>query len=144
MKKPIFNWDPETGGALCVFQTKEKTYYGTAICAPEDRDLMSEKTGCFIAEKRAILNMLRDQRDRLKIELKALKKYYYSMNTSKYFDETSYSIRRLVSQMKQLTEDIQSLQIEIAAQQEFLTYYITEKGKLFKKIRENRQKDKNN
>lgn len=87
MKQPIFNWDPETGGALCIFQTKEKTYYGTAICAPKDRDMMSERTGCFIAEQRAILNMLRDKRDTLKIELKALKKYYYSMNKSKYFDE---------------------------------------------------------
>ena len=50
MKKPIFTWDLETGEALCVIKDKDKIYYGVAKCHPDDFDMKSEKTGCFIAE----------------------------------------------------------------------------------------------
>ena len=107
MKRPIFSWDPEEGTALCIKKKKKKTYYGIANCSPEDRDMMSEKTGCFIAEKRAYIMALQDFRDKLRIELKALKRFYYSINTSKYFDSKSYEVRRLISHIEMTKKDIE-------------------------------------
>lgn len=60
MKQLVFNWDSDTGSALCVLKNKNKTYYGTAVCSPKDKDMMSEKTGCEIAFSRARINALKD------------------------------------------------------------------------------------
>lgn len=140
MKKPIFTWNPDTGESLCVIKDRDKVYYGIASCAPEDLDMMNEKAGCFIAEKRAKIMMLRSKRDELKIELKALKKYYSSMNTSKYFDDTSYPIRRLISHMSRLSEDLEDIKNLLDYEQEILNKYIQEKEKFYQKIRKNRNK----
>ena len=137
-----FSWDPETGEALCLIQKKGKVYYGTAICSPEDTDMMNEKTGCYIAEQRAKLMMLRDQRDESKVELRALIKLYSSMNTSKYFDIDSYPIRRLLSHIKQLVQDIEDYKNLIKYERDALTNYIKAKEEFYQKIRQNRKKDK--
>ena len=147
MKKMNFSWDPKTGSSLCIIQTKHKTYYGYALCSIEDRDMMNEKTGCFIAEKRAMIKMLRDERDELKIEFKALKKYLSSMIYSKYFDTTSYPIRRLQRQMQDLLKQIDETKKSLKEEENSLTQYIQQKTEFYKKIRANRkaqeEKDKN-
>lgn len=139
MKKPIFTWDLESGEALCVIKNKEKVYYGIAKCHPEDMDMKSEKTGCFIAEERAKIMMLRSKRDELKIELNALKKYYASMCKSKYFDKTSYPIKRLLNHMSRIKKDIIDIKELLQHEQKILNVYISEKEKFYKKIRENRK-----
>lgn len=138
MKKPIFTWDLESGEALCVIKDKEKVYYGIAKCHPEDMDMKSERTGCFIAEERAKIMMLSHKRDELKIELKALKKYYASMNKSKYFDKTSYPIRRLLDHISKIEADIVDVKELLQYEKNFLNTYINEKEKLYKRIRHNK------
>lgn len=64
-REPAFSWDPETGSALCLLFNKNDTYIGTAFCSPEDKDMMSEKTGCEIAYHRALIAALRARRDDL-------------------------------------------------------------------------------
>jgi hypothetical protein len=83
MSKPSFCFDSETGSSICILESKTKTYIGTAQCADDDRDMMSEKTGCEIAYHRAVLNSLLDYKETLKAELSGLKKYYYSVCQSK-------------------------------------------------------------
>ena len=139
MKKPIFTWDLETGEALCVIKDKDKVYYGVAKCHPDDSDMKSEKTGCFIAEQRAKIMMLRSKRDELYIELKALKKYYASMIMSKYFDDTSYPIRRLQNHMLKIKRDIIDIKELLQDEQDTLNIYIKEKEKFYQRIRKNRQ-----
>lgn len=139
MKKPIFTWDLETGEALCVIKSKDKVYYGVAKCHPDDFDMKSEKTGCFIAEQRAKIMMLRSKRDELYIELKALKKYYASMTMSKYFDDTSYPIKRLQNHILKIKEDIVNVRELLLSEQDTLNTYIKEKEKFYQKIRKNRQ-----
>ena len=138
MKKPIFTWDAESGETLCVINDKEKVYYGIAKCHPEDMDMKSEKTGCFIAEERAKIMMLSHKRDELKIELKALKRYYASISQSKYFDETSYPIRRLLDHMSRIETDITDIKELLQYEKKILNTYISEKEKLYERIRRNR------
>lgn len=135
-----FNWDASSGEALCTIQEKDNFYYGTAVCASQDKDMMNEKTGCFIAEKRAKINMLKHKKEELKIELKALKKYYYSMNTSKYFNETSYPIKRLKDHMLMIEIDIKEIKELISYEKGILNRYIKEKDNFYQQIRNNRKK----
>lgn len=102
--------------------------------------MMNEKTGCFIAEKRAKINMLKHKKEELKIELKALKKYYYSMNKSKYFNETSYPIKRLKDHMLMIEIDIKEIKELINYEKGILNRYIKEKDNFYQQIRNNRKK----
>ena len=61
-----------------------------------DQDMMSEKTGCEIANRRAEIMVLKGYvKNELKPRLRALKQLYYSMNRSKYFNEKSYENKML-------------------------------------------------
>ena len=140
MKKPTFDWNEKEGTAICFIEDRGRTYYGVATCSPEDRDLMSEKTGCEIAYLRASIMGLRAVRDEIKHELNALRKYYYSMNTSKYFDSESYPIRQLVKKMDQLEQDYSVVKSLAQDRYKELTNYISKKGDFYKKIRANRKK----
>ncbi len=138
-KQPTFSWDEETGSTICLLFDKENTYYGTATCSPTDYDMKSEKVGCEIAYHRAVISALQSRRDELKIKLKALKEYYYTMNKSKYFDENSYPIKRLLSQMEILKHDIILLKEEIQNEKNYLTEYMNNKADFYTKIRRNRK-----
>ena len=141
MKKPVFSWDPEEGAALCVIQDKDKTYYGIANCSPEDKDMMSEKTGCFIAEKRAYIMALAGYRDNLRTELKALKRFYYSINTSKYFNPESYEVRRLLNLIEITEQDIASTKKLLKYEKQQLKDFLKDKADFYKRIRRNREAD---
>jgi len=138
-RKPAFSWDPETGSALCILYDRNNLYYGTAQCADQDKDMMSEKTGCEIAYHRAMISALRSHRDELQAQYQGLHNYYYSMNNSKYFDPESYPIRRLKDHLEMIKNDISVIKDEIKKEQNFLNLYITDKDNFYKKIRSNRK-----
>jgi len=61
---------------------------------------MSEKTGCEIAYHRAVIHSLEDRVNDLKGELAGLKKYYYTINQSKYYQSDSYYVVMLNNQIQ--------------------------------------------
>lgn len=105
--------------------------------------MKNEKTGCYIAEKRAYIDALSGRRNEMQIELKALKRYYYSMNTSKYFNPNSYEIRRLMSHIGLLEADIVAAKELISLEKQNLKQYLDRKEDFYKKIRRNRKKVEN-
>ena len=139
-KTPYFSWDAEEGIATCIIQNHNDVFYGTAKCHPNDIDMQSEKTGYEIAYRRALLKAIQKEKEKLGYELKGLEKYYYTMNKSKYFDEDSYPIRRLVSQIENIKTDIFNLDSEQDIIKKSLKEYINLKDDFYKKIRKNRQK----
>lgn len=136
---PKFFFNPEDGSSLCVISTKNKTFVGIAQCHDDDRDMMNEKTGCEIAYHRAIINSLKDRKNELSAKLSGLKEYYYTMNCSKYFKENDYPIRRLVSHMDMLSDDIAITKDLIKEEQDYLKTYMKNKADFYEKIRKNRQ-----
>ena len=138
-RQPQFCFNPEEGSSLCIIATKNKTYVGTAQCAKEDRDMMSEKTGCEIAYHRAIIHSLEDHIFELKNELMGLHKYYYTVNQSKYFDANSYMAQMLKRQMEQREDDIRMTKELLAQEKSYLKQYIADKGEFYTKIRNNRK-----
>ena len=56
--EPVFNYIKSSGTTTCTISDGQNTFIGTAKCHPDDRDCMSEYTGCEIAEKRAKIKIL--------------------------------------------------------------------------------------
>ena len=141
---PIFNWDAETGIASCILSNGEKVFTGFAQCHPDDEDMKGEKTGCEIALRRAKINALRGYRDELKTKLAALNQLYYSMNTSKRFNEKSYENRMLQRQIRQITFDLDTTKEMIAMEEVGLRAYIKSKDVFYIQTRKRRQKANTN
>lgn len=142
---PLFKWDPETGVASCILIDGENIFIGTATCAPEDRDMMSEKVGYHIAQYRAQISYLKHVRDNvLKPRLAALKQLYFSINQSKDFNDKSYETKMLRRQIYLTDSDLTIIKEDLAELKLELKTYLEEKAKFYKKVRENRNKGKNN
>ena len=141
--EPQFYFNPDEGSSLCMITTKTKTYIGTAQCAEVDKDMMSEKTGCEIAYHRAIIHSLEDKLSDLKNELAGLRKYYYTVNQSKYYDENAYMAKMLQRQIKYREDDIEDIKILISEEKTYLKQYMAAKAEFYKKIRKNRQVNSN-
>ncbi len=137
--EPHFYFNSDDGSSMCIIETKNKTFVGTAYCAEADRDMMSEKVGCEIAYHRAIIKCLNSHRDELKIKIAALQEYYYTMNKSKYFDKKSYPIRRLDRQIELLTDELETTKELVKKEQDFLKHYMEDKAEFYTKIRKNRK-----
>ena len=59
MEKINTLWDEEYRHAYCGIKTPDgNTVVGEAICHPQDVDMVSEKTGCTIAERRAYIKYI--------------------------------------------------------------------------------------
>ena len=144
MKTPIMYWDPETGIAKCVITAHDgSVHIGTAKCSPKDQDMLSEKTGCEIAEMRAQIAYLRHVRDyELKPELKALKKFLYSINQSKYFEPGDYSNQMLFRAIQRTKDELDAINNDIAGTKENLRAFMEQKGIFYQKVREMRAKNK--
>lgn len=148
MKKhnePRFEWDPEEGIATCILTDGDNIFLGMAQCSEEDKDMMSEKTGYEIAISRAKIDYLKHIRDNiLKPRLAALKQLYFSINQSKQYNEKSYENIMLCRQIHMTDTDLTVIKEDLARTKENLKDYIKQKGEFYKKVREERAKDKTN
>lgn len=143
-KEPLMSWDEETGCASCIMYYKDETFYGYAICADEDRDMMSEKTGLSIAESRAYIKYLQYRRNvEIKNELRGLNQLYYTMKHSTHFNPESYEARTLMRQIKIREEDMETLRQLINVERNNLTTFIIKKERFYQTIRQNRKQGQN-
>lgn len=137
--KPIFEWDSDIGLASCILTDGEHYYTGIAQCHPDDQDMMSEKTGCEIAFRRAKIEVLKSYRDELKIKLEALRQLYYSMNQSNKFNEKSYENKMLQRQIRLLDFDLTTTKEIIATEKQNLKDYLKKKDEFYNKTRSRRK-----
>ena len=134
---PIFTWDEEVGYANCTLTDAKtgKTYVGTAACHPDDSDMMSEKTGCELAYRRARINALRGHRDELKCELNALNRLYYNMKHSTRFNPCGYENIMLQRHIRMTENDLATAKDIIATELQNLYEIIDEKEKFYTRVR---------
>ena len=98
--------------------------------------MMSERTGCELAFRRAKLQYYRTVRDaELRPALGALKQLYYSMKHSSNFNEKSYENKMLQRQIRLTEFDLATANEMIAYEYQGITDYIKGKDKLYQKIR---------
>lgn len=143
-KEPYFDWDEETGTALCLLEDKQNCFVGYATCHEDDRDMCSKRTGCEIALYRAEIDYFQHVRDNeLMPSIKALRQLYYSMNKSKYFNQKSYETKMLQRQIRLLEEDLATIKQMLTETRRKLKQYIDDKENVYQKIRANRKAKSN-
>lgn len=143
MKKPTYTWDEKTKIATCTIWDKDnKPHTGTAICHQDDYDMGNERTGCAIAEMKAVINSYKAYKYKLKNELGALKQLYYSMKHSLKFNPKSYENKMLFRQIKLRENDIDVVEKMIIAEKANLRLYIKDKDHFYKQVRKNRNANK--
>lgn len=143
--EPKFSWHPDTGTAICVLtDDKNRTFVGEAMCHPNDEDMMSERTGCELAFRRAKLEYLRTVRDaELKPALAALEHLYACMVHSTHFEANSYEARTIRKHIHQTKFDLTTIKEMIASEYQGITDYIKGKDKVYKRIRNKNQGNSN-
>ena len=132
MKSPMFYWDPDTGIAKVVITAEDGSIHtGTAKCHDSDRDVLSEFTGCGIAERRAVISCLKHTRDYIiKPKLKTLQKFLYVVNQSKYFNNDEYVSRMLYKEIARAKYELEKVKKDIAEKKQELKTYITKKQEM--------------
>lgn len=144
-KRPIYDWNPETGCAVCILTDGEQVFTGMATCHPEDMDMASEKTGLEIAEMRAEINYLRHMRDNvLRPKLKILISLQKEIEHSKEYNPNSNENLILQRKIRQTSFDLAAVKDELAMVKENLIQYLARKEEFYKKIRSNRKKAESN
>lgn len=120
-------------------------FEGIAQCHANDDEFFSERTGLCIAEARATIKKKQFIRDfELKPQLKILKHLYKNIQNSKYFNPKSHETYRIIGQIAAIEKEIAMINTEITEEKKYLKEYIDNKDKFYRKIEEQREKDKNN
>ena len=136
--QPEFSWDEATGEAVCILvDDKNRTFIGQAYCHPNDIDMMSERTGCELAFRRAKLQYLRTVRDaEIKPALEALEHLYACMVHSTHFEANSYEARTIRKHIRQTKFDLATTKEMIANEYQEITDYIQGKDRIYIRIRQ--------
>lgn len=134
-----FIFDEENGTTVCKMTYDNKEFITTAICAPEDMDMMSKKTGEEIAFHRACVEVMKYEKLRLKHEYDGLRSLYYSMKHSKKFNPKSYEAMMTRHQMNIRENDINQLKVDIKTTKQYITNYINQKDKFYTQMRKIRK-----
>lgn len=135
-----FAFDEKLGYARCLMIYNGQAFEGGAKCHPDDMDMISERTGCCIAEARAYIKALRFKRDHeIQPKLDVLRHVYNNMQTSKYFNSKSYEAKMLRSQIGVIEKELAAVNQDLAEEKKYLKEYIDKKDKFYKRLRARNQ-----
>lgn len=138
--KPIYSWDPTEGVATCtiVDPRTKRTFVGTAKCAPEDKDMHSEKTGLTLAELRVERDYLKWVRDsEIKPALAALQEYANAIEYTPNVPKRAKGI--LYHRINKLNAELKDVNMTIKDYKAAINNVIVEKEKFYQQIRKNRE-----
>ena len=135
-----YYYDNINGVASCTIKYKNLLFTGTSKCHPDDEDFMSEHTGCFIAEVRANIKVLKFRRDNEIIPaLRAFEHVQANMDTSTKYSPKSYEAKMIHRQIKTLKKQVEEFNAALVDEENYLKKYISEKDKLYQRIRAKNQ-----
>lgn len=129
-------WNEACGSAHCIITDNsngvEIMGTGSAYCHPNDEDFISQRTGEFIAQTRAEINILQKKRNYdLKPGLMALKHLHATMKHSGSYNPTSYESKRLMKEIKNKQEEIYQINCAIEDMRQMLKQYLDTKEKMY-------------
>lgn len=133
-----FYWDSEQKIARCILTSGDKKYTGMAFCHPTDTDMASEKVGYEIAYHRALISLLKDEKRKLKLELKGLNSLLYAINNSPRFNPKSYETKMLYRQIQMREDDIESVNELLRDVDGWVKNFIETKENFYQQIRKRR------
>lgn len=141
--EPIFNYNEHRGTTTCTISDGQNTFIGTARCHPNDRDCMSEYTGCEIAERRCKIKILQHIKNNQIIpQIQAYEHLISTMLNSKQLNPQSYEFKRIKAEYDNLLNQYTAIKNKIKYSQSKLREYIADKEKVNKFIRLKKAKEK--
>lgn len=140
-----FTYNKETGITICTLtDTRNNTYIGEAHCHPNDMDMKNEMTGNEIAYRRAYIKFLKHIRDtEIVPQLNILKHMYSCMEQAANFNPKDNNARLMKRAIENYSAGATAIREYIREERDSLHEYMIEKGKLYRKIRANREQVKN-
>lgn len=134
--EPIFNYNEHRDTTTCTISDGQNTFIGTARCHPDDRDCMSEFTGCEIAERRCKIKILQHIKNNQIIpQIQAYEHLISTMLNSKQLNPQSYEFKRIKAEYDNLLNQYTAIKNKIKYSQSKLREYITNKESVNKFIR---------
>ena len=142
--KTTIDWNKETGEATVTITDLHynKNFIGKALCCSEDKDMCSRLTGLEIANRRAFILYLKEQKKKCMLEYEALKRFQNSVKNCKYYNEEFQIERKLLKELSRYENTILFLKEKISVENKKLKEYIEAKEDLYKKVREGRNNKK--
>ena len=135
-----FAFDEELGYARCLMICNGQAFEGGAKCHPDDMDMVSERTGCCIAEARAYIKALRFKRDHeIQPKLDILRHLYSNMRSSKKYNPKSYEAQMIRSQLRALEKELDTVNNDIVEEKKYLKEYIQKKDAFYQRLRAKNQ-----
>ena len=104
--------------------------------------MCSRLTGLEIANRRAFILYLKEQKKKCVLEYEALKRFQNSVKNCKYYNEEFQIERKLLKELSRYENTILFLKEKISVENKKLKEYIEAKEDLYKKVREGRNNKK--
>ena len=123
------------GLTRCEMYWDGKWFVGHAKCLEADMDMMSERTGCTIAEIKANIKRLKYIRKQKREAIKPLTLFATRLACCKDYNKDSFEARRLRKEIWLYEEEIQEITNAINDEETYLKKYIAEKDNLYYKLR---------
>ena len=128
------------GQAVFILPYNGFRFIGKASCHPDDMDMESERTGLCIAEARAYIKVLKFRRNHeIMPALKPMRDLLRSIESSKKYNEKSYEMYRLRTEVQRLETELDTINNAIAEEEKSLKDYINQKDALYKRLRARNQ-----
>ena len=132
----------DSGYTRCDIIYKNKTFTGHAYCLDVDKDFQSEKTGCFIAERKAFIKKLKFIKSELAAALSVLENFEKTLESCKEYNAKNFEAKRLRKEIYLKRKELKEIETAIKDEQDYLTYYIQNKDKFYQRQRVRRGQDK--
>lgn len=125
----------DSGFTRCDIEYEGKTFSGETICLPCDEMFWSERVGCYIAECKAHIKLLKYKRRQIKNQLEVLMSLERGMQSFNNYNPKSYEARYLHGQIRMFKEQLAVANTDIALEEQNLFSYIQNKEIMYKKYR---------
>lgn len=147
-RKEEFWYNEDLHTCTCTITTNFGEFIGKAFCHPDDLDMKSQRTGEQIAYHRALIEMLKYERDCILIpQIKVLEHVQSILNSKKKIAESDlYAATTLKRQLTNLKFELQIIRDNIESERERLREYISKKEEMYQRIRakQNKKQDSKN
>lgn len=125
----------DSGYTRCEMKYKGKTFVGETQCLAEDDMFWSERVGCYIAECKAHIKVLKYKRAQIRAKLDPLMQLERGMKANNNYNPKSYEARYLQGQIRMFKEQLAVANTDIALEEQNLFSYIQNKEIMYKKYR---------
>jgi hypothetical protein len=111
-------------------------FTGEATCHEDDKDMASERTGCFIAECRAVIKRLQHiKNNELIPQIRALEHTLNILKQSTKCNPKSHEMRIIRRQLGIKKTDLDIIKNQIQLEKQYLSDYIKNKEIVYNRIR---------